>query len=103
MGFIIPVFAESNIFIDQNRPIGRDTVIQVVTFEDGYIHKKVISNVTVSVNGETYRGETNRYGFIAFPINLSASKFSPGEYEVLIEIANKTYTDILRVSNGNFK
>ena len=104
ISIVIIQFAHADsVFIDDYRPIGRESVVQVKSF--GLIHHRyeiIPANVTVTVNNMTYEGETNRYGYIAFPIKLSQHLFKAGTYDVIITVNDKIYEKILHVINKSY-
>ncbi|UVF62290.1 hypothetical protein [Nitrososphaeria virus YSH_462411] len=92
-----------SIHIDDYRPIGREANISIISSD--VIHNKfqyIQTNVTVSINNMNYTGETNKYGYIAFPIKLTDNVFEAGKYDVLIQIGKKIYHDTLTVINRTY-
>lgn len=90
-------YADS-IFINQNRPVDTETTIQVRSFEIiDHSYTPIPANVTVEVNNQIYSGETNSYGFIAFPIKLTDTIFEDRVYNVTVSINDKTFERVLKV------
>lgn len=90
-------YADS-IFINQNRPVDTETTIQVRSFEIiDHAYTPIPANVTVKVNGQSYSGETNSYGFIAFPIKLTDTVFEDRIYNVTVSINDKMFERVLKV------
>lgn len=100
---VVQLAHADSVFIDDYRPIGRESMVEVKSF--GLIHHRyavIPANVTVTVNNMTYDGETNRYGCIAFPIKLSQHLFKVGTYDVIITVNDKIYEKILHVINKSY-
>jgi len=93
----------AQIFIDQNKAVGKESVIQITTYDTTWrVPDKESMFVEVEVNGQYYNGTSNYYGYIAFPIKLTDNVYEAGLYDVKVTVGENVFNRILKVIKGGY-